>query len=86
MIVRFVALAIRSALEASEVCSSLTTALSASGSLILTTSMIVVAGLRRHMVIEQPLNLRLKFLEINDFLVAELHRPFQLAELPPFLL
>jgi hypothetical protein len=37
------------------------------------------------MVIEQPLNLRLKFLEINDFLVAKLYRPFQLTELPPFL-
>ena len=84
--VRFVALAIRSAFEASEVPSSLTTALSASGSLILTAAMIVVRRLRRHMVIEQLLNLRLEFLEIDDFLVAELYRPFQLAELLPFLL
>ena len=62
---------------------SLTTALSASGSLMLTASMIVSAGLRRHMIVQQLLNLRLELLEVDDLLIAELHRPLQLAELLP---
>ena len=51
-----------------------------------TASMIIFGGLRGYMVIEELLDLRLELLDIDYFLITELHRPPQFAELLPVAL